>query len=129
MGNHIVDRHFKATGVQLSESSDRKNKPIAVGADSYVGSNTASGEPVIPGRTYKVHDLSEGSSEDYSFNLGEGKRPFNVLYVSIPRGAAMEAQLVRQFMYTCRETLDLVRASFNFGLPKSSLRDKCPYWR
>eukprot|EP00198_Chlamydomonas_reinhardtii_P005042 XP_001694378.1 predicted protein [Chlamydomonas reinhardtii] len=41
----------------------------------------------------------------------------------------LRVPLVKLFLDTWAETVELVRPVFRFGIPESSLRDKCPYWR
>ncbi|KAG2426516.1 hypothetical protein HXX76_011743 [Chlamydomonas incerta] len=54
---------------------------------------------------------------------------FNVLYVRTQKPGVMRLPLVKLLLDTWAETVELVRPVFRFGIPESSLRDKCPYWR
>ncbi|KAG2429999.1 hypothetical protein HYH02_013827 [Chlamydomonas schloesseri] len=54
---------------------------------------------------------------------------FNVLYVRTQKPGVMRLPLVKLLLDTWDETVELVRPVFRFGIPESSLKDKCPYWR
>ncbi len=56
-------------------------------------------------------------------------RAFNVLYVRTHRPAFLRLPLVRLLADTWAETVELLRPLTRLGIPESSLKDKCPYWR
>lgn len=47
----------------------------------------------------------------------------------LQKPGVLRVPLVKLFLDTWAETVELVRPVFRFGIPESSLRDKCPYWR
>ncbi|GAX74463.1 hypothetical protein CEUSTIGMA_g1912.t1 [Chlamydomonas eustigma] len=54
---------------------------------------------------------------------------FNVLMVQAPRPAFLESDLLNALRATVRETGELLKPLLRFGVPETSVRDKCPYWR
>ncbi|GLC40778.1 hypothetical protein PLESTB_000023700 [Pleodorina starrii] len=75
---------------------------------------------------------SDKRSNKMAFTLLEPENlqpSFNVLYVRTQRPAVLRLPLVQAFLDTWAEAVELVRPVFRFGIPESSLRDKCKYWR
>ncbi|KAG2485985.1 hypothetical protein HYH03_015308 [Edaphochlamys debaryana] len=67
-----------------------------------------------------------------SFTLQEPEQlnpSFNVLYVRTQKPGVFRLPLVKLLMDTWAETVELVRPVFRFGIPVTSLRNKCKYWR
>jgi len=54
---------------------------------------------------------------------------FNVLIVQLPRPGFFENPLIKAFRKTVDETVDLLQPFFRFGIPHTSVRNKCPHWR
>jgi len=77
------------------------------------------------------HGKATDMTNELSFQIQgqDGIKPtFNVLYVQTPRIGIMQAPLFRAFAETCQEAVDLVRPILRFGVPESTLHDKCPYY-
>ncbi|GIM08140.1 hypothetical protein Vretimale_12175 [Volvox reticuliferus] len=74
----------------------------------------------------------KSSANKMAFTLVEPEQfqpSFNVLYVRTQRPTVLRTPLVQVFLDTWAEAVELVRPVFRFGIPESSLKDKCKYWR
>lgn len=74
----------------------------------------------------------KGKAEKIKFFLSEPEdlpRAFNVLYVRTQRPSFLRLPLVRLLADTWAETVELLRPLRRLGIPETSLKDKCPYWR
>ncbi|GIL52291.1 hypothetical protein Vafri_8203 [Volvox africanus] len=74
----------------------------------------------------------KSSANKMAFTLVEPEEyqpSFNVLYVRTQRPPVLRAPLVQVLLDTWAEAVELVRPVFRFGIPESSLKDKCKYWR
>ncbi|GFR51644.1 hypothetical protein Agub_g14065 [Astrephomene gubernaculifera] len=54
---------------------------------------------------------------------------FNVLLVRPQKPSVLQLPAVSWLLDTWAEALELLRPVLRLGVPESSLRDKCPYWR
>jgi hypothetical protein len=67
---------------------------------------------------------------DYIHAVHEAEQPaFNVLYVESQRPSILKFPLVKALMDTVQETADLVRPILRFGIPLTSVTDKCPHYK
>ena len=54
---------------------------------------------------------------------------FNVLMVRTEKPRILRVPIVRGFLETWAEAMDLLKPVFRFGVRETSLKDKCKWWR
>jgi hypothetical protein len=89
------------------------------------------GEQVLSQKTFNPAGADRGDAvNDYIHAMNEAEQPaFNVLYVESQRPSILKFPLVRGLLDTFQETADLLRPVLRFGLPVTSVKDKCPHYK
>lgn len=94
--------------------------------------NILKGGSVLP---FRKSNVATEADDTLQFALQPYDNPealnpsFNVLYVQTPQIDVLQSPQWQGFLSTWREAGDLMKPVLQFGIPQSSIFDKCPYYK